>query len=98
MYLRGVNIDLPEGSSCFLWGPRQTGKSTLLRERFPHSRRYDLLLSDEYRRLLHQPALLREECLALAKKGADSGSPVILDEVQKVPDLLDEVHWLIGLS
>jgi len=95
MYQRWVTIDLPEGSSCFLWGPRQTGKSTLLRERFPHSHRYDLLLSDEYRRLLHQPALLREECLALAKKGGGSGSPVILDEVQKVPDLLDEVHWLI---
>ena len=48
--------------------------------------------------IIIKPALLREECLALAKKGADSGSPVILDEVQKVPDLLDEVHWLIGLS
>jgi predicted AAA+ superfamily ATPase len=95
MYTRALNIDLPEGASCFLWGPRQTGKSTLLRERFPRSHRYDLLLSDEYRRLLHQPALLREECQALESKGTVPGVPVILDEVQKVPDLLDEVHWLI---
>jgi predicted AAA+ superfamily ATPase len=94
MFQRWLNIDLPERSSCFLWGPRQTGKSTLLRERFPHSRRYDLLLSDEYRRLLHQPALFREECLALVRNAAVT-QPIILDEVQKVPDLLDEVHWLI---
>jgi predicted AAA+ superfamily ATPase len=94
MFQRWLNIDLPERSSCFLWGPRQTGKSTLLRERFPHSRRYDLLLSDEYRRLLHQPALFREECLALMRNAARTQT-IILDEVQKVPDLLDEVHWLI---
>jgi predicted AAA+ superfamily ATPase len=95
MYKRSLNIELLEGSSCFLWGPRQTGKSTLLRESFPNARRYDLLMSDEYRRLLHQPALLREECLILAKKAAGPPVPIVLDEVQKVPDLLDEVHWLI---
>ena len=95
MFMRWLNIDLPESSSCFLWGPRQTGKSTLLRERFPQSRRYDLLQSDEYRRLLHQPALFREECLDLARKVTEAQLPVIVDEIQKVPDLLDEVHWLI---
>jgi predicted AAA+ superfamily ATPase len=95
MYKRNLNIELPEGTSCFLWGPRQTGKSTLLRERYPHARRYDLLMSDEYRRLLHHPALLREECLILAKKAKGPPVPIVLDEVQKVPDLLDEVHWLI---
>ena len=95
MFKRNLNIDLHEGSSCFLWGPRQTGKSTLLRERFPNSRRYDLLMSDEYRRLLHQPSLLREECLNLFSRTGRSQAPIVLDEVQKVPDLLDEVHWLI---
>jgi predicted AAA+ superfamily ATPase len=95
MFKRWLNIDLPERSSCFLWGPRQTGKSTLLRECFPRSRRYDLLQSDEYRRLLHRPALFREECLNLASKEAETQTPIIVDEVQKVPDLLDEVHWLI---
>ncbi len=88
-------IQFPLKTSCFLWGPRQTGKSTLLRERFPASKRYDLLLSDEFRRLLHQPSLLREECLALQKRGEFKGQPVIVDEVQKIPDLLDEIHWLM---
>jgi predicted AAA+ superfamily ATPase len=53
-------------------------------------------MSDEYRRLLHQPALLREECLLLAKKAKGPPVPIVLNDVQKVPDLLDEVHWLIG--
>jgi len=95
MYKRIIHISLPERSSCFLWGPRQTGKSTLLQDRYPASKRYDLLLSDEYRRLMHQPALLREECLALAKRPETRDRPVVVDEVQKVPDLLDEIHWLI---
>ena len=95
MYKRIVNISLPKKASCFLWGPRQPGKSTLLRERSPTSRRYDLLLSDEYRRLMHQPSLIREECLALLNRGDLRDEPIIVDEVQKVPDLLDEIHWLI---
>jgi uncharacterized protein len=53
------------------------------------------LLSDEFRRLLHQPSLLREECLALQKRGEFEGQPVIVDEVQKIPELLDEIHWLM---
>lgn len=89
---------LPERSSCFLWGPRQTGKSTLLQERYPDAKRYDLLLSDEYRRLMHQPSLIREECLSLAQRIEGKNSPIIVDEVQKVPDLLDEIHWLIENS
>jgi predicted AAA+ superfamily ATPase len=95
MYKRKNEISLPERSSGFLWGPRQTGKSTLLRERYPDSKRYDLLLSDEYRRLTHQPSLLRQECLALARRGGTKDKPIIVDEVQKIPDLLDEIHWLM---
>jgi len=77
--------------SCFLWGPRQTGKSTLLKVLFPDTPTYDLLLSDEYARLTKRPALLREELL-----GADrTPRLVIIDEVQKVPTLLDEVQWLM---
>ncbi|MDO9542474.1 MAG: AAA family ATPase [Kiritimatiellia bacterium] len=78
--------------TCFLWGPRQTGKSTLLRQKFPDSSRYDLLLSDVYRRLLANPAVIREE---IAGQSNLQQFPIIIDEVQKVPDLLDEVHWLI---
>jgi uncharacterized protein len=95
MYKRIIDLRLPKGSSGFLWGPRQTGKSTLLRQRYPASIRYDLLLSDEYRRLMHQPSLLREECLALAERGDSKEQPIIVDEVPKVPDLLDEIHWLM---
>ncbi len=76
--------------SCFLWGPRQSGKSTLLKMLFQNSPYYDLLLSDEFERLNRKPSLLREELLA------DYPScPVIIDEVQKIPQLLDEIQWLI---
>lgn len=76
--------------SCFFWGPRQSGKSTLLKARFPDSPYYDLLLSDEFGRLSRRPSLLREELLAKPPT-----APVIVDEVQKIPQLLDEIQWLI---
>lgn len=43
MYARTLGIDLPRGQSAFLWGPRKTGKSTLLHQQFPRSVRFDLL-------------------------------------------------------
>lgn len=90
MYKRKQILAGKGRESCFLWGARQTGKSTLLKSLFPHSPRYDLLLSDEYGRLIRRPSLLREELLA-----APPGSkPVVIDEVQKIPELLDEVQWL----
>ena len=95
MYKRILNLDLSSGETCFLWGPRQTGKSTLLKSLFPDARRYDLLLSDEYRRLVTNPALIREECAAVGLDAGTQTSPIIIDEVQKIPPLLDEVHWLI---
>ncbi|MFH1024284.1 MAG: DUF4143 domain-containing protein [Planctomycetota bacterium] len=81
--------------SAFLWGPRQTGKSTLLRQRFPDARCYDLLLSDVYERLNRQPSLLRQECEALKLTGDRQRHPVIIDEIQRIPALLHEIHWLI---
>jgi predicted AAA+ superfamily ATPase len=90
---RALRIDLPPRRSAFLWGPRKTGKSTYLGSTFPDSLTFDLLQSDLMLDLARRPALLRERLLA-----APSGKlrhPVILDEVQKVPALLDEVHWLI---
>jgi len=64
MYKRIMSLEKSGTESCFLWGPRQTGKSTLLMNLFPGARRYDLLLSDVYRRLLSNPALLREDLAA----------------------------------
>lgn len=76
--------------SCFLWGARQTGKSTLLKTLFPDAPYYDLLLSEEFARLSRRPELLREEVLAVSGK-----RPVIIDEVQKIPQILNEIQWLI---
>ena len=78
--------------SLFLFGPRQTGKTSLLKEIFPKSPYYNLLLSDMFLKLSQRPQLIREELLAL---GAKSSQPVIIDEIQKLPVLLDEVHDLI---
>lgn len=95
MYKRILDLDMSSRKTVFLWGARQTGKSTLLRTLFPGAPRYDLLLSDTYRRLLSDPSLIRQECEAAGLTGETQKQPVIIDEIQKVPDLLDEVHWLI---
>ena len=95
MYKRILNLPLSTSETCFLWGPRQTGKSTLLKTLYPDAKRYDLLLSDQYQRLLLHPSLIRDECLAADLKGENQTSPIIVDEFQKIPILLDEIHWLI---
>jgi predicted AAA+ superfamily ATPase len=92
-YQRTLRISLPRRQSAFLWGPRKTGKSTYLRGAFPDSLTFDLLQTDLMLELARRPALLRERLLAADPQRLRS--PVILDEVQKVPALLDEVHWLI---
>ncbi|MEK9145964.1 MAG: DUF4143 domain-containing protein, partial [Elusimicrobiota bacterium] len=58
---------------------------------FPDSPKYDLLLSDEYRRLRADPSLLRQDLAARPPKD----KPVVIDEVQLIPELLNEVQWLI---
>ena len=96
MFNRIMTADSLQRDTCFLWGPRQSGKSTLLRRLLPKAPTYDLLLAQEYRRLSARPALFREECEALGWTGATQPWPIIVDEVQKLPDLLDEVHALIS--
>jgi predicted AAA+ superfamily ATPase len=90
---RILNISLPPRKSAFLWGPRKTGKSTYLKATFPESLVYDFLQTELFLDLSRQPWLLRERLLS--KKADKLEHPVILDEVQKVPQVLDEVHWLI---
>ncbi len=74
----------------FLWGPRQSGKTTLLKERFPDAYRIDLLQTDVRMRFEREPARLREEVRA-----QPGDRRVVIDEIQKVPALLDEVHYLL---
>lgn len=90
---RLLKLVLPKSQSAFLWGARKTGKSTYLAEHFPDSIFYDLLKTDELTRLLTAPHLLREELIAASPDALKY--PVIIDEIQKVPMLLNEVHWLI---
>ena len=90
---RLLTLALPPRRSAFLWGPRKTGKSTLLGEIFPDSLRYDLLQTDVMLEFAKRPALLREQLLA--QPPGRLRAPIIIDEVQKAPQLLDEIHWLI---
>ena len=93
MFNRNVDLPAPGEETFFLWGPRQTGKSTLLRQRYPRSRWLDLLKADEFRRYATNPEFLRHEIEAEERPAA--GGQIVIDEIQKVPALLDEVHWLI---
>lgn len=90
MYQRIFEIEKLLDEGMFLFGARQTGKSTLLRERFPKAVYIDLLKSDVRIRFRQHPEEFRESLLRYPP-----GTLVIVDEVQKVPDLLDEVHWLM---
>ncbi len=92
MFPRSLSLPPSGTETFFLWGPRQTGKTTLLRRIYPDARWVDLLKADEYRRYGARPERLREE---LDENPPEPGQQVVIDEIQKVPALLDEVHWLI---
>ena len=77
--------------SVFLFGPRQTGKTTWLHQCFPNSPLFDLLHGEVFLRLSREPGRLRQELAAMDP----ASGPVLIDEVQKLPSLLDEVHGLI---
>jgi predicted AAA+ superfamily ATPase len=83
------DIKLPADRSAFLWGPRKTGKTTLLRQKFPDAFWIDLLDHDIFLSLSRKPTGLRQIL------EAQSSRIVVIDEVQKVPDLMDEIHWLM---
>ena len=88
MYARRLDLaSLLKKRSHFLFGPRGTGKSTLVRQALPDARVYDLLDGETFQRLLRRPALLGEE--------STPDTIVVIDEIQKLPPLLDEVHRMI---
>lgn len=91
---RHFELNLPAGKSAFLWGPRKTGKSYWIKQHLPQIPLLDLLMTDVYADFASRPSRLREQYQN--HKGL-----IVIDEIQKVPALLDEVHWLIenrGLS
>lgn len=80
----------PPKQSFFLLGPRGTGKSTWIRRKFPDALYLDLLLPDVYRAYLARPERLAELVEAERKT-----KTVIIDEIQKIPQILDVVHSLM---
>ena len=80
----------PPAGSFFLFGPRGTGKSTWLQQQFPEALRIDLLAPDVLRAYQARPERLRERIAA-----EPSATTVVVDEVQKAPQLLDVVHSLV---
>ncbi len=93
MFIRKQLLEGSGKESLFLWGARQTGKSTLLKQLFPDALWFDLLKSDVYRRYQKDPSQFREVIIANT-----STSVVVVDEIQKIVgasiacDLVKKLH------
>jgi uncharacterized protein len=86
---RQLNLpDLLKKKSFFLLGPRSTGKTFLIQAQLPSLKKYDLLDTETYGRLARRPKLLEEEL-------GPKDKYVVVDEIQRLPVLLDEVQRLI---
>src|SRR4030042_449075 len=84
-------LDLPallEKKSYFLFGPRQTGKTSLIRHTLTNARIYDLLDASIYLALSRDPGRIGQEL-------TPQDRIVVIDEIQRLPELLNEVHRLI---
>ena len=91
---RLFELNLPEGKSAFLWGPRKVGKTYWINHTHADVEIIDFLKTDILAEYISRPALLRE-------RYQNHKGLIVIDEVQKIPTILDEVHWLIenkGLS
>src|SRR5579859_6923901 len=89
MYRRSLNLpELVDRKSIFLFGPRQTGKTTLLRHDFPAAKYYNLLEANTFRELSARPELIRQQLQPPDKL-------VIVDEIQMLPSLLNEVQTML---
>lgn len=91
MLKRILNINNELDGSVFLFGARQTGKSTFLRTMLKNERYFDLLDSKLRKRLSRDPSVLYESL-----KKCDEGTIIVIDEIPEVPELLNEVHRLIS--
>lgn len=88
--------NLPVSLSYFLLGPRQTGKSTLINALLPADAfRVNLLHRDRFLQLSKDPSLLRREVDAWLAQRPPSRQVLFIDEIQRLPVLLDEIHDLI---
>ncbi len=85
---RLLNIQLPPNKSAFLWGPRKVGKSYWINEHLEDAIVIDFLKTDVFADYISRPSLLRE-------RYSDATKLIVIDEVQMVPDILNEVHWMI---
>lgn len=79
--------------SLFLLGPRQTGKSLFLQKMYPHALYIDLLLSENFSTFLKEPGIIRKKIELYFLENRNR--IVIIDEIQKIPQLLNEIHYLI---
>lgn len=94
MYQRILHLqEYVEEMSIFLFGARQTGKSTILRKQFPSAIYIDLLDSEVYARYSRNPSLLYEYYHT-----QQAGTLIIIDEIQQIPLIMNEVHRLIATS
>lgn len=91
---RFLDLYLPQGQSAFIWGARKTGKTTFLHQRFPEAIFVDFLQSEVFAKYSLNPQYLRQEILAIPEEKRKS-LIMVIDEVQKIPQILNEVHWMI---
>jgi len=88
---RIFELNLPKGKSAYLWGPRKVGKTYWIRHELSKHIIIDLLKTDVFAEYAARPSLLRERFI-------DHKGLIVIDEIQKIPSLLDEIHWLIENS
>ncbi len=96
IYERYLNLPkLLKNKSFFLFGARSTGKTTLIKAQLPKAKIYDLLDSEIFSTLLKRPKVIEEQLLDTHKVDQLKNQIIVIDEVQKLPTVLDEVHRLI---
>lgn len=89
MYNRAIRLTIFPQKTFFLWGPRQVGKTSILRKMYGALPQINLLMSEEFAAYQARPELLRERALQ------NKWKCVVIDEIQKVPQLLDGIQYLI---